>query len=180
MGVQRVQQKVRNFHHPTYAPYTTQGLYAYKISYFQFICLDAQSKSSNKMNYAAKILKNHHNIFCPQHVVCYDGVTTSVEKGSTSTYCRQSKGEPQSCSQSNLVRRMEPASCEESLKELCLLSLEKKKFQGDLVTAFQYLKKTCLKWEGLLTRGCSDRSWGNGFQLRQNKFVQVLRGNSLL
>ena len=39
-----------------------------------------------------------------------------------------------------LIRGLEPPSCEDGLRELNLLSLEQRRFWGDLVAAFQYLK----------------------------------------
>jgi len=66
---------------------------------------------------------------------------------------------------------MEHLSCKEKLRELRLFNLEKRRPQGHLTAAFQYLKGTYKKaGEGLFTGACSDRTRGNGFTMKEDRF----------
>ncbi|GAB0189145.1 mitochondrial enolase superfamily member 1 [Grus japonensis] len=70
-----------------------------------------------------------------------------------------------------LTGGMEHLSYEDRLRELGLFSLEKRRLQGDLIVAFQYLKGAYRKdGEGLFIRECSDRTRGNGCKLKEGGF----------
>ena len=67
-----------------------------------------------------------------------------------------------------MTRGLEYAPDEDRLRELGLFSLEKRRLQGDLIAAFQYLKGTYKKaGEGLFTRDYNDRMRSNEWKLRE-------------
>lgn len=64
--------------------------------------------------------------------------------------------------------RLEHLSCLQRLRELGLLSLEKRKLWGYLTVAFCYLKGTCnIAVQGLFIGECSDRARSNGFKRKE-------------
>ena len=75
-----------------------------------------------------------------------------------------------------MIRGMQYLSYEERLRELGLFSLEKRRLQGDLIVAFQYLKGAYKKdGDRLFSRACSDRTRGNGFKIKLCRFRPDIR-----
>ncbi|PKU38216.1 hypothetical protein llap_11479 [Limosa lapponica baueri] len=70
-----------------------------------------------------------------------------------------------------MISGLKHLSCEDKLRELGFFSLEKRRLQGDLITAFQYLKGAYKRdEEGPFIREWSDRTSGNGFKLKEQRF----------
>jgi len=75
-----------------------------------------------------------------------------------------------------MIRELEYLSYEDRLRELGLFSLEKRKLRGDLIAAFQYVKRAYRKdGKGLFTRVCRDRTKGNGCKLKEGRFRLDIR-----
>jgi len=68
------------------------------------------------------------------------------------------------------------SSSEDRLSELGLFSLEKRRFQGDLVAAIQSLKGAYRKaGDVLFRRTCNDQKRGNSFKLEEGRFRLDIR-----
>jgi len=75
-----------------------------------------------------------------------------------------------------MIRGLELLSYEERLRELGLFSLEKRRLQGHLTTAFQYLKGAYKKGgDKIFRRSCCDRTRGNGLKLKEGRFRLDIR-----
>jgi len=65
------------------------------------------------------------------------------------------------------IRELEHLRCERKSRKLGLFSLQKRRLQGDLFVAFQYLKRAYMKdGDRFFSRACCDRTRGDGFELR--------------
>ncbi|KAK4826887.1 LOW QUALITY PROTEIN: hypothetical protein QYF61_012075 [Mycteria americana] len=66
-----------------------------------------------------------------------------------------------------MIRFLQHFSYEERLRELWSFSLEKRRFLGDLIADFQYIKGAYKEdGKGLVIRACSNRTRHNGFKMR--------------
>ena len=70
-----------------------------------------------------------------------------------------------------MIRGLEHLSCEERLKDLGLFSLQQRRLWGHLTAAFQNMKGVYKQEEDqLFTWSDSDRTRGNGFKLKEERY----------
>ena len=76
-----------------------------------------------------------------------------------------------------MLRGLQHLPYKDRLRELGLLSLEKRRLWGDLIAAFQYLKGAYKK-EGsqLSERGDNSRTRGNGLKLKEGRLRLDVKG----
>jgi len=75
-----------------------------------------------------------------------------------------------------MIQGLEHLCCKERLRQLGLFSLEKRRLQGDLAAAFQYLKGAYRKdGENIFSSACCDRTRSNSFKAREGRFRLDIR-----
>jgi len=80
-----------------------------------------------------------------------------------------------------MTQGMEHLCYEERLRELGLFSLEKRRIQGDLLAAIQYLKGAYKKDRSkLFSRACCNKTRDNGFKLKEHRFRLDIRKHLIL
>ena len=71
---------------------------------------------------------------------------------------------------SEAVKGVKHKSCEECLRELGLLSLEKRTLRGDLIALNNCVKGSCEMGVGLFSQVTTDRARSAGLKLCQGRF----------
>ncbi|GAB0206191.1 mitochondrial enolase superfamily member 1 [Grus japonensis] len=74
-----------------------------------------------------------------------------------------------------MIKGLEHLSCEDTLRELGLFSLEKRRLWGNLIAVFQYLEGAYKKErDQLFSRACSDWTRANDFKLKEVRYKEEM------
>jgi len=80
-----------------------------------------------------------------------------------------------------MIQGMEDLSYKDRLRELGLVSLEKRRLWENLIAAFQYLKGSYRKkGNRLFSRVCCDRTRGNDFKRKEGRYRLDVREKSYI
>ncbi|PKU49553.1 hypothetical protein llap_106 [Limosa lapponica baueri] len=75
-----------------------------------------------------------------------------------------------------MIRGLGHLSYDDRQRELELFSLEKRRLQGDVIVAFQYLKGACKRdGEGSFMKDCIESRRGNSFKLKVGRYRSDVR-----
>jgi len=75
-----------------------------------------------------------------------------------------------------MIRKMEHLAYKERLREMGLFNLQNRRFRGEFIVVYHYLKGAYRKdGENIFSKACCDGSRSNDFKLRENRFRLDIR-----
>lgn len=113
-------------------------------------------------------------------LLCYSTLMGPQLEHWMGLWCPQHRKNPERWSESRAGAQkrseMERLCCEDRLSELGLVSLEKRRFQVELIAAFWYLKRGCkMDEDSLIIWACCDRAGGNSSKLKKGRLRLDMR-----